>query len=313
MKRRAKEQKGIEYYMGLPYSILLHEVEEEGERYWIAEVSELPGCKSHGVNVEEAVKSVEEAKRDWILDSLKSEDEVPVPVEKDRYSGKMLVRMSRSLHRSLANIAEAEKLSLNQLIVTMLAKEAGHLSALNRVEDKVDNLLQKIDHAIEEEGVRIPFSKSIRVIGEPQEWEQHIISDQLADSPIAKAVDVIIEGAIKARASDIYIQPEGGGLRVRYLIDDTLQDTLNLPLATAVPIISRIKILAQMNIADRQGVQDGLFRVRVATTNQVIECKVGTTSTKFGETAILHLSQKTFSGVANDIEKQMSELSSKFA
>jgi len=177
VKGETKEQKGIEYYMQLPYSILLHQVEDEGVKYWIAEVTELPGCKSHGSTVEEAVKSVEEAKKDWILDSLKEGEEVPVPVERDRYSGRMLVRMSRSLHRSLALIADAEKLSLNQLIVTMLAKEAGRLNVLNRVEDKVDSLLQKIDHVLEEEGVRIPFSRSLRVLTEAQEGGQYFISD----------------------------------------------------------------------------------------------------------------------------------------
>lgn len=178
MKREIKEQKGVEYYMQLPYSILLQEVEDEGEKYWIAEVPELPGCKSHGSTVEDAVKSVEEAKKDWILDSLKEGEEVPTPVERDRYSGRTLVRMSRSLHRSLALMADTEKLSLNQLIVTMLAKEAGRLNVLNRVEDKVDNLLQKIEHVLEEEGVSIPFSKSLRVMMQAQEQVQYITFDR---------------------------------------------------------------------------------------------------------------------------------------
>ena len=178
MRKREKEQKGIEYYMGLPYSVLLHEAEEEGKKYWIAEVPELPGCKSHGSSVEEAVTSVEEAKRDWILDSLKEGAQVPTPIERERYSGRMLVRMSRSLHRSLAIIAEAERLSLNQLIVTILAKEAGRLNVLNRVEDKVDNLLQKIDQILEEEGAKMPFSKYIRVMGQHKENEQYATSDK---------------------------------------------------------------------------------------------------------------------------------------
>ena len=175
MKGEIKEQKGIEYYMQLPYSILLQEVEDEGEKYWIAEVPELPGCKSHGSTVEDAVKSVEEAKRDWILDSLKEREEVPTPVERDRYSGRMLVRMSRSLHRSLALMADAEKLSLNQLIVTMLAKEVGRLNVLNRVEDKVDSLLQKIDYVLKEEGLRMPFSRSLSEMMQAQERGQYII------------------------------------------------------------------------------------------------------------------------------------------
>lgn len=148
MKGRVKEQKGIEYYMQLPYSILLHEIEDEGEKYWIAEVPELPGCKSHGSTIDQAVKNVEEAKKDWILDSLEDGDQIPTPIERDRFSGKTLVRMSRSLHRALSLIAESEKLSLNQLIVTILAKEVGRLGILNRVEDKLDELLDRLNEDV---------------------------------------------------------------------------------------------------------------------------------------------------------------------
>jgi len=64
------EKKGIEYYLQLDYSILLHQIEDEGEKFWIAEVPELPGCKSHGLTVEQAVKNVGDAKKAWIEDSL---------------------------------------------------------------------------------------------------------------------------------------------------------------------------------------------------------------------------------------------------
>lgn len=167
MKGRVKEQKGIEYYMQLPYSILLHEIEDDDERYWIAEVTELPGCESHGSSVEEAIRSVEEAKKDWILDSLEEGQEVPVPVDRDKYKGKILTRMSRSLHRSLSLMAEAENLSLNQLIVTILAKEVGRLSVLNRTEQKVDDLLNKISDIIEKgkEPCPILFSASTQFHG----------------------------------------------------------------------------------------------------------------------------------------------------
>jgi len=199
MKGRVKDPRRIEYYIQLPYSILLHEIEDGGEKYWIAEVPELPGCKSHGSTVEEAVKSVEEAKKDWILDSLEKGEEVPTPVERDRYSGKMVVRMSRSLHRSLALIAEAEKLSLNQLIVTMLAKEVGRLSVLNRVEEKVDNLLHKISDVLEEEGIRIPSSKSFRVIAQPQEQGQYFVVDTeriLEDTDAAVTIGAFTPGVV---------------------------------------------------------------------------------------------------------------------
>lgn len=170
MRRKAEEQKGIEHYMQLPYSILLHQVEDAGERYWMAEYPELPGCRSHGSTIEEAVTSAEEAKKDWLLDSLDSGEEIPTPVERDRFSGKTLVRMSRSLHRALALMAEIEKLSLNQLIVTTLAKEVGRLGVLNRVEGKLDELLEKIDSVAGQQALAVsPVNDSVTFTAELQE------------------------------------------------------------------------------------------------------------------------------------------------
>ena len=173
MEGRIKEKKGIEYYTRLPYSILLHQVEDEGKKYWIAEVPELPGCKSHGSTVEKAVESVEEAKKDWIADSLEKGEDVAVPVERDRYSGRMLVRTSLSLHRALSLMADSEKLSLNQLIVTILAKEVGRLNVLNRVEDKIDRLLGRVNDVLEREE-QGTFSKSVRVIAGYPEQGQYL-------------------------------------------------------------------------------------------------------------------------------------------
>jgi len=204
MKRRVKEQKGIEYYMQLPYSILLHQVEDEGKKYWIAEVPELPGCKSHGSTVEEAVKSVEEAKKDWITDSLEEGEGIPVPIEIGRYSGKILVRMSRSLHRALSLIAESEKLSLNQLIVTILAKEVGRLSVLNRVEEKIDGLLDRINDVLEEAELGTS-SKSLRVIVGHSEQGQYLWAGtaHTLEAPVAAANVRMFTSGVVSTASPL--------------------------------------------------------------------------------------------------------------
>jgi len=217
VKGKIKEQEGIEYYMQLPYSILLHEVVDDGEKYWIAEVPELPGCKSHGSSVEEAVKSVEEAKKDWILDSLEKDEEVPVPVERDKYSGKILVRMSRSLHRSLSLMADAERLSLNQLIVTILAKEVGRLSVLNRVEQKIDNMLGNINDVIQER--RELSSKLFRISAQPYELEQSFVVGTAPDigAPVAVGASAFLQGAVSTASpleelqSCLLLQPSGWG------------------------------------------------------------------------------------------------------
>jgi len=196
MEGAGKGQKGIEYYMQLPYSILLHQVEEEGEKYWMAEVPELPGCRSHGSTVEEAVKSVEEAKNDWILDSLEEGEEVPVPVDRENYSGRFVLRMSRSLHRALSLLAESERLSLNQLVVTILAKEVGRLGVLNRVEHKIDELLNKVNDVLEEQ--RTPSTKLFRMLAQPYESGQHSIVGTGPDIGTQVTVDVsaLFQGAV---------------------------------------------------------------------------------------------------------------------
>jgi antitoxin HicB len=160
VKKRGNEE-DIEYYMGLPYSILLHQIEDSGEKFWIAEVPELPGCKSHGSTVDEAAQRVEEAKKDWILDSLEKGESIPTPVERDRFNGRILVRTSRSLHRALSLMSDMEKLSLNQLIVTILAKEVGRLEVLNRVEDKLDKVLGHVPFRQKPESSKVSFHTGV--------------------------------------------------------------------------------------------------------------------------------------------------------
>ncbi len=115
--------------------------------------------------------------------------------------------------------------------------------------------------------------------------------DTDTDAPVAQALTLIIDEAVKARASDIHLQPEEDKLRVRYRIDGTLHDMFSLPLMTATPLISRIKILANMNIADHHRPQDGQFSVK--TKGRLIDIRVGTIATVHGEMAALRLLDKS--------------------
>jgi general secretion pathway protein E len=115
--------------------------------------------------------------------------------------------------------------------------------------------------------------------------------DTTTDAPIAQALTLIVDEAVKARASDIHLDPGENKLRVRYRIDGTLHDMFSLPLATATPLISRIKILANMNIADHHRPQDGQFSVK--TKGRVIDVRVGCIATVYGELAVLRLLDKS--------------------
>ena len=113
-----------------------------------------------------------------------------------------------------------------------------------------------------------------------------------ADAPVAKTLMLIIDEAVKARASDIHLQPEEDGLRVRYRIDGTLHETITLPLGTAGLLISRIKVLAKMNIADRNRPQDGQMSV-IPKNHQEMDIRVATIPNVHGEMAALRLLDKS--------------------
>jgi len=126
----------------------------------------------------------------------------------------------------------------------------------------------------------------------PEATEELSKLNVVTDAPVAQALTLMIDEAVKARASDIHIQPQEDALRVRCRIDGTLQETLTLPLKTAIPLISRIKILANMNIADHHRAQDGQFSIKTRNRKSV-DIRVATIATVYGEMAVLRLLDKS--------------------
>ena len=123
--------------------------------------------------------------------------------------------------------------------------------------------------------------------------EESIKLDTVIDAPVAHALTLIIDEALKSRASDIHLEPQEDKLRVRYRIDGTLHDMLSLPLKTTNQLTSRIKILANMNIADKHRPQDGQFSVKTSKRRQAIDIRVGTIATVNGEMTTLRLLDKS--------------------
>ena len=112
----------VEHYLTQPYRI---ELMREDAQTWFARVPQLPGCMSEGSTPEEAVAMVQEAMALWIELALEDGALIPVPRLTEEYSGKFVVRMPKSLHRDLAEAAQREGVSLNQLVVTELARAVG--------------------------------------------------------------------------------------------------------------------------------------------------------------------------------------------
>ncbi|UCF57493.1 MAG: Flp pilus assembly complex ATPase component TadA [Deltaproteobacteria bacterium] len=115
--------------------------------------------------------------------------------------------------------------------------------------------------------------------------------DQFQSSPFVKMVDLIIRNAIKKGASDIHIEAQEKHVRVRNRVDGVLQDTIKLPKWTQPIIISRIKVLGGMNIAEKRLPQDG--RIKVGAKSLAADLRVSTLPTFYGEKAVIRILNKS--------------------
>ena len=113
------------------------------------------------------------------------------------------------------------------------------------------------------------------------------LKDLASDAPVVRAVNGLIARAAEARASDIHIEPSEDGLRVRFRIDGALHDQALLPAAFKAAVVSRIKVMAALNIAERRLPQDG--RMRLAVRGHEIDLRVATSPAIHGEAVVLRL------------------------
>ncbi len=115
--------------------------------------------------------------------------------------------------------------------------------------------------------------------------------DVANEAPIIKFVNTILFQAVKERASDIHIEPFDKELRVRYRIDGILYNTLALPRKYQAAVISRVKIMADLDIAEKRLPQDGRIKIKLA--EHFIDLRVSVIPTSFGERVVMRLLDKT--------------------
>lgn len=121
-KNKQIEKPSLEYYVNLQYPVTLYPDPEGG---YVAQIKDLPGCLTQGETLEETIANLNEARELWIETAYDAGDDIPLPSTDDTFSGKLLLRMPKSLHRRLAETAEREGVSLNQHIVSLLSASDG--------------------------------------------------------------------------------------------------------------------------------------------------------------------------------------------
>ncbi len=117
---------------------------------------------------------------------------------------------------------------------------------------------------------------------------QEDLSQQSVEAaPIVRLVDVVLADAVRARASDVHVEPQAGELRIRYRVDGLLRDVMTVPKNATAAAVSRIKIVSGLDIAERRRPQDG--RAKLTVDGLVVEARISTLPTLHGEKVVIRL------------------------
>jgi general secretion pathway protein E len=142
-----------------------------------------------------------------------------------------------------------------------------------------------VDHAIDR--LYRPAEAEGEVEGGLDEDDIERMKDLVSDAPVIRAVNRLIQQAVDGRASDIHVEPTDDALAVRFRIDGVLREAARLPMAMRAPLVSRVKVMANLNIAERRLPQDG--RMRIAVRGQEIDLRVATAPSIHGESVVMRI------------------------
>ena len=164
----------------------------------------------------------------------------------------------------------------------VLAPSQQIINAINFVYDMTPTSADEVMQDIDDEDPERLFSE-IEEVGD--------LLDDTSDSPVIRLVNLMFSQAVRDNASDIHIEPYQNSVKIRQRLDGILYDMLRPPKHVQSALISRVKIMAKLNIAEKRLPQDGRIELKVA--NKEIDVRVSTLPTAFGERVVLRLLHKS--------------------
>jgi type II secretory ATPase GspE/PulE/Tfp pilus assembly ATPase PilB-like protein/CheY-like chemotaxis protein len=165
-----------------------------------------------------------------------------------------------------------------RLLLASPARIREKLDELYRGEEAINRFLDSMGGDFEVKEVR-------------DEEEAAVTAEEASQRPIIRLVDTMLADGVISRASDIHVEPSEGAVVVRYRIDGVLRQVMKIPRSAGLPLISRIKIMSGLDIADRLRPQDG--RARVSVNGEPVDLRVSTLPASLGEKVVIRiLSQK---------------------
>lgn len=212
-----------------------------------------------------------------------AKDNEVLPLKKE--NGSIVIAMADP---SNFNAVDDLRLLFNADIKPVIAGSYEIVNAINavynRTTDKGEQVMSELDEQMEE--IAQDFDEPVDLL------------DASDEAPIIRLVNSLMFRAVKQKASDIHIEPFERELVVRFRIDGILYDVMHPPKRAQNSIISRVKIMAGLNIAEKRIPQDGRIRIKIAGKD--IDIRVSTIPTAFGESVVMRLLDKT--SVLIDIE-----------
>lgn len=193
----------------------------------------------------------------------------------------------------------------NRLAVAMI--DANNVQAVDYLANRIQRPLKVF--MASEAGVRHVLDQyktdlssvdvAARASQEDAKAESSDIKTIVQDSPISRALSTILEYAVKARASDIHIEPLEKALKIRCRVDGVLREVMQLPKSIEPALVSRIKILSNLKIDEHRIPQDGQFTVKVG--NKEVDLRIAISPVVWGEQVVIRLLDKT--GNSFDLEQ----------
>ncbi len=169
-------------------------------------------------------------------------------------------------------------------IFPVIAGEYTLRNAIDRYYTQSEVQLQSLLRSVEAQ-------EELEVVEEQQDQQENLSAADLADdAPVVKLINGLLTDAVRRGASDIHIEPFEHEMRVRYRVDGALHEVMKPPVKMRAALTSRVKIMANLNIAERRVPQDGRIKLKMGT--RVIDFRVSTLPVLFGEKIVLRILDK---------------------
>jgi Type II secretory pathway, ATPase PulE/Tfp pilus assembly pathway, ATPase PilB len=221
-----------------------------------------------------------------------SSEQAPEPLA-SRYKAVPIALKDHVLH--LAMVDPFDIPALDDLRVATGLYIKPHLASEREIQEAIDRYYRRPEEeggpGLSQELLKEILESQIEVQRKEEEkLDLEKIKAEVEEAPVVRLVDYIITNAIKERASDIHVEPREDRLDIRYRIDGILHHVISPPRSLQNAVISRIKILADMDIAERRMPQDGRFTIKLDFRE--VDLRVSTLPTSHGEKIVIRLLRK---------------------